>query len=97
MNERTILEWEEYITNSYSAARAKSKYRSWDIPSKDWEVYSTDICVEGQQPTYTLVLSTTLIIRRGIPTFEEAKQMAQHLQDVMDGFKPTFSDIIITN
>jgi hypothetical protein len=23
--------------------------------------------------------------------------MAQHLQDVMDGFKPTFSDIIITN
>jgi len=78
MSERTVLEWEEYICIGLSAVRTKQG-KKWDI--RVWDGTK-------ENPVYALSVSGILIIQVDIPTLHEAKDMAQDLQDVLDGFTP---------
>jgi len=77
---RTILEWEDYSMNYLPAARTKQ--------GKKWDIYARGGTREN--PTYSLSVGNIFIIHQEISSIEEAKQMAQDLQDVLDGFKPVF-------
>ena len=78
---RTILEWEDYSMNYLPASRTDQ--------GKKWDVYARGGTREN--PTYCLAVCNILIIHQEIPSIEEAKQMAQDLQDVFDGHVPGFS------
>ena len=79
--ERTVLSWENYSCNRLPAARTKQ--------GKGWNV-RIDGSGTIENPTYSLSVGNILIIQQDIPTLEDAKQMAQDLQDVLDGYTPVF-------
>ena len=79
MTERTVLEWEDLIyeerfTHSISKGKGQT---TWEIKSRGGSMIDNI--------TYALTVGRTLIIKVNIATIEEAKQMAQDLQDVLDG------------
>jgi len=80
--DRLILEWEDSIydgqlTRSISKGKGQS---TWEVSI--WGGSKVD------DITYCLTVGQTLIIKVNIPTIEDAKQMAQDLQDVLDGYVP---------
>jgi hypothetical protein len=74
MNERTVLEWEDYPQlGGFTCSKSFS--------GKKWDIYVSGTL---DNPTYNLTVGNILIIKQGIPTLAIAKQMAQQIQDVLD-------------
>ena len=82
MTERTILEWEDQIyEDQFIRSTSKGKgHQTWGV-----SIWSSS---KVGDTTYCLSVGEILIIKAEIQSIEEAKQMAQGLQDVLDSNGP---------
>src|ERR1700693_4539570 len=79
MSERIILEWEDsFFHGKLISSRSNN--------GKHWDIYMGGGTIDN--PTYSLAVGEILVIQQDIPTLNDAKQMAQDIQDVLDGYQP---------